>query len=205
MVLKKKTRYNHNKKSHLTKRRLNKNSNRRTRKLNKQSGGGIEIYYKKQGALSFGNISASSSESTDFKQINFDQLYEYPEVKFDKSGRYKLVFYIKEPNETTTTNTRTNTRTRSNRYGPYGSYGSTSSERAYGKYVFDYKHNILLTDKPTIVSSESKIDKDILIKYKNAKKIIIHIKISRIEKNKDVKYTQEYPSGDYYFSLKSKN
>ena len=101
MVLKKKTRYNHNKKSHLTKRRLNKNSNRRTRKLNKQSGGGddFEIYYKMPAFSK--NIYANSiglndtNYSGQLENINYKKLHALPEVKPKTIGYFKLEFFYK--------------------------------------------------------------------------------------------------------------
>jgi hypothetical protein len=115
MVLKKKTRYNHNKKSHLTKRRLNKNSNRRTRKLNKQSGGGddFEIYYKMPAFSK--NIYANSIGLTDnnysgqLVNINYKKLSELPEVKPKTNGYFKLDFYYKAYPKAQTTQTTSET------------------------------------------------------------------------------------------------
>lgn len=73
-----------------------KKVSRRTRKNDLVLRGGgddVEIYYK---INFFNKIMASTSPTDSLKEIDYKKLSKIPEIKINKNGRYKIMFYYKK-------------------------------------------------------------------------------------------------------------
>lgn len=161
---------------------------RRTRKNDLVLRGGgddVEIYYKK-GFLN--KIRASNSPNETIKEIQYKKLSEMPEIKINKNGRYKIMFYYKDYN---------NQSQEKSRY--------YSADNIFAECELERTGTLTHTVK-TLVEKTDKL-KNLLEKYASEyvqKALTITIKIYNADINKTTKAVtyQSNPNLTYYFNLK---
>lgn len=163
-----------------------KTGSKRTRKNNLVLQGGsqdVEIYYKKN---VFSKIIASTIPNDSLKDIQYKKLSKMPEIKINKNGIYRIMFYCKD----------------------YQTQNTVSQQNPGSLFAeYQLQRSGILTHIIKKISEKTDGLKKILETYasinvQKALTIIVRIYNGVINKNTKVTTYEQAPNLTYYFNLK---